>query len=209
MASTTPFFDAVINRRTIYTLANTSRVPQSRITEIVHQALKYCPSAFNVRTCRCIILFGEEHTKLWDHAAEVTPKVAPAELQDLLVPRIGIFRAAYGTVLFFDDQSAYTLLPPHFRTLLEHGPEAEEHASGIVQFTVWTALAAEGLGCNLQHYNPGITPWVKETYNVPDEWKLKCQLVFGDCMAGAMEEPARTHLEAALRTYGGNGEYAN
>jgi predicted oxidoreductase (fatty acid repression mutant protein) len=27
---------------------------------------------------------------------------------------------------------------------------------------VWTALDAEGLGCNLQHYQPGITPWVRE-----------------------------------------------
>ncbi|GAW19224.1 hypothetical protein ANO14919_087090 [Xylariales sp. No.14919] len=33
-------------------------------------------------------------------------------------------------------------------------PQWLDHANGMLQYAVWTMLAAEGLGCNLQHYNP-------------------------------------------------------
>lgn len=54
-----------------------------------------------------------------------------------------------------------------------------EHSQGINQFITWTALANEGLGCNLQHYNPMVTKNVMETWDVPETWALKAQLVFG------------------------------
>ncbi len=44
---------------------------------------------------------------------------------------------------------------------------------------VWTALTAEGLGCNLQHFQPGISKDVADTWNVPETWTLRAQLVFG------------------------------
>lgn len=40
-------------------------------------------------------------------------------------------------------------------------------------------LEAEGLGCNLQHYNPMIDARVAEQWNIPTEWSLKAQMVFG------------------------------
>ena len=204
MASTTPFLTAISSRRSVYTLTNNSPIPDSRIISIVHEALKYCPSAFNVRSSRCIILFDADHTALWDNAALITPKDAPKQLHDLLVPRIELFRAAHGTVLFFDDATATELLPAAFIPLFDEYPELHEHAAGMLQFIVWTALAAEGLGCNLQHYQPYITPYVMDKYDVPETWELKAQLVFGTPTAGPGDEKARTHLEVALRTYGGD-----
>jgi predicted oxidoreductase (fatty acid repression mutant protein) len=71
------------------------------------------------------------------------------------------------------------------------------------QFIVWTALEAEDLGCNLQHYQPGITPYVKEKYGVPESWKLKCQLVFGGRVKGeVLEDKAKTGLESSLKVFG-------
>lgn len=65
-------------------------------------------------------------------------------------------------VLFFDDPSTISKLPPPFQPLFTEFPNVQDHASGMLQFVVWTALAAEGLGCNLQHYQPHIDPWVRE-----------------------------------------------
>jgi predicted oxidoreductase (fatty acid repression mutant protein) len=205
MASTS-FLEAVANRRSIYTLTNTSPILQARITSLVHESLKYCPSAFNVRSSRCIILYGTEHTALWDHAASITPQVCPASLHDLLVPRIPLFRAAYGTVLFFDDTTAVDLLPKAFQPLFDEYPEAHEHAQGMLQFAVWTALSAEGLGCNLQHYQPGITQWVKERYDVLETWELTAQLVFGEIVGEKPAEKERTRLDVSLKVFGGDGE---
>ncbi|KAG7103958.1 putative nitroreductase HBN1 like protein [Verticillium longisporum] len=49
----------------------------------------------------------------------------------------------------------------------------------MLQFSVWTALEAEGFGANLQHYNPLIDEKVAAEWSVPSSWKLNAQLVFG------------------------------
>ena len=53
------------------------------------------------------------------------------------------------------------------------------HLAFLTSITVWTALAAEGLGCNLQHFHPNISKDVAETWDVPETWTLRAQLVFG------------------------------
>ena len=47
------------------------------------------------------------------------------------------------------------------------------------QYAVWTALEIEGLGANLQHYNPLIDTKIAAQWNIPDDWDLSGQLVFG------------------------------
>jgi uncharacterized protein len=47
------------------------------------------------------------------------------------------------------------------------------------QYVLWTALEKEGFGANLQHYNPLIDQKIASTWNVPENWSLKSQLVFG------------------------------
>lgn len=53
------------------------------------------------------------------------------------------------------------------------------HTDAMLQFAVWTALEAEGIGANLQHYNPLIDNRVAEEWKVPADWKLAATLVFG------------------------------
>jgi len=40
-------------------------------------------------------------------------------------------------------------------------------------------LEAEGMGCNIQHYNPLINESVSKEWNIPAGWALKGQMVFG------------------------------
>lgn len=47
------------------------------------------------------------------------------------------------------------------------------------QYAIWTALEAEGLGANLQHYNPLIDQKVQSIWEIPDTWELKAELVIG------------------------------
>ena len=56
------------------------------------------------------------------------------------------------------------------------------------QYELWTALEAEGLGANLQHYNPLFEQKAAEAFNIPLEWSNKAQLVFGEPAAGARED---------------------
>lgn len=61
------------------------------------------------------------------------------------------------------------------------------------QYYVWTALETQGLGVNLQHYNPLIDE-VKKTFDIPEHWILKAQMVFGT----PAKEPAPKVQKVAL-----------
>lgn len=109
MASTVPFLTAVAARRSVYALAKESPIPNERILEIVNEALLHAPSPFNVRSARCIVLFGDEHEKLWQNAYKVTEEATPQAI-GILGPKIKGFEAAYGTVIQPPTPSSDTLL---------------------------------------------------------------------------------------------------
>lgn len=66
---------------------------------------------------------------------------------------------------------------------------------------VWTALEQEGLGANLQHYNPLIDAKIASTWNVDLKWSLKAQLVFGK-PAGQPGEKSFKPLEERVAVHG-------
>lgn len=71
----------------------------------------------------------------------------------------------------------------------------------MLQFALWTALEAEGLGCNLQHYNPDIDAKVAAEFNIPEAWQLNAQLVIG----GRKDKPGEKSfmpVEQRYRVFG-------
>jgi uncharacterized protein len=70
------------------------------------------------------------------------------------------------------------------------------------QFTLWTALEAEGLGANLQHYNPVIDDKVAAQWNVPKDWELNAQLVFGRPATKPSRSKTFKPIEERFKVYG-------
>ncbi len=60
-----------------------------------------------------------------------------------------------------------------------------EQGQGHATFAVWTALAENSIGANLQHYNPLIDDQVAKAFNIPSSWKLRAQMDFGSIEAAA------------------------
>jgi predicted oxidoreductase (fatty acid repression mutant protein) len=100
MADKTSFLEATKARRSLYSLSKESPISNDRIISIVEHAIRYAPSPFNARSCRCIILFGDDHDKLWDMGAAAIQSCMPMAV-DILIPKVQGFRGAYGTVNFF------------------------------------------------------------------------------------------------------------
>ena len=74
-------------------------------------------------------------------------------------------------------------------------------SDGMAQHITWTALEAEGLGANLQHYNPLIDASVQKTWDIPEDWELSAQLVFGT-PAESPGEKQFIELSKRLKVYG-------
>lgn len=173
------FLAAVKERRTYYGLSKEAVVSNERIQEIVNEAVKHVPSAFNSQSARVVVLFGEQSDKLWSITKETLRKIVPAENFASTEERINSFASGSGTVLFFEDQTVIEGLQKQFALYADNFPVWSNQSSGMLQFVIWTALELEGLGASLQHYNPLIDEEVKATWNLPSEWKLLGQMPFG------------------------------
>jgi len=182
------FFATVLNRRTIYTLNKNITVSNARIREIVEFAVKHIPSSFNSQSSRTIILFGAHHDKFWAKTKDVLKAMVSEEQFKATGPRIDGFAAGAGTILFFEDQDVVRGMQEKFATYADKFPIYAGHTSGMVQFFCWAALENEGLGCNLQHYNPLVDEFVQQEWHAPKSWALQAQMVFGHPTAGPGEK---------------------
>lgn len=176
--STNQFLQAVENRRTVYGISKEVVVSDARIEEIVNEAVKNTPSAFNSQGARVVVLLGEEHNQLWDITTTILRRIVSGDFSQTEQKMNG-FRNGYGTILFFEDQAVVQSLQNRFPLYKDNFPVWSQQSSGMLQYVVWTALAAEGLGVSLQHYNPLIDAEVKQKWSIPEEWKLIGQMPFG------------------------------
>lgn len=205
-ASIQALFAAAETRISCYELSKESPVPDSRIKEIVETAVKHAPSSFNVQSARAVVLLNAEHDTLWQIADRVAQYIHPETYNKMLGKMISGFSAAYGTVLWFEDQAALDGLAAKNTLFGGLVPGWGETSNGMHQFIAWTALELEGLGCNLQHFNfiPEFEEEVRKQWSLPETWRLKAQLVFGKPVHGLVRKRERTYLplEDRVKVFG-------
>lgn len=195
------FFEAVKNRRTRYAISKDMVITEERLKEIIHEAVKHTPSAFNSQSARLVVLLGAQHDKLWDLVKAELKKIVPPDSFAATEDKInGAFRSGYGTVMFFEDMEVVETLQKKFPLYKEAFPVFSNHSGGMLQFVIWTALSDVGLGASLQHYNPVIDDAVKAEWGIPEKWKLLAQMPFGKPLA---DPPVKEFmpLEQRVRFY--------
>ena len=80
-------------------------------------------------------------------------------------------------------------------------PGSADQGGAMLQYALWTLFSAAGIGANLQHYNPLIDSAVAQTWDIPANWHLRAQLVFGGIAAPAGEKPF-ADIAPRLRVHG-------
>jgi len=182
----TKFIELAKKRRSIYELGKNVTLSQDELVDLIESTIKQGPSSFNNQTTRAIILFDASHDKLWDIVADSLRKVvknddAFAKTQ----AKINGFKAAYGTILYFTETKTVKEFEENFPLYAANFQDWSEQAQGNAQYAVWTSLAENGVGANLQHYNPLIDDAVREAFDVPASWRLRAQMDFGSIEAPA------------------------
>ncbi|KAH6691681.1 nitroreductase [Plectosphaerella plurivora] len=170
----------VRTRRTHYRLTKSSPFHHDSIEHVIKGALVYTPSSFNSQSTRVIVLFGAHHDRFWDVATAILKSKMPSNRWEPTSQKMAMFKDATGTILFFEDQDV---------------------SDAMVQYTIWLALDAEGLGVNLQHYNLKVDAKVMDEWNFPAGWKLNDQMVFGG-KTGTLPEKDFVPLEERCKVFG-------
>lgn len=174
------FLHALAMRRSIYGLDNKIALSDDELRQNLAEIVKNAPSAYNVQSARVVLLLGEQHQKLWQIVLDCLYPLVPPEKRAATESKIKeSFAAGYGTILFFEDTNALETVKNKFPLYKDNFSIWAEQANGMLQYAVWTMLAAAGIGASLQHYNPLIDAKVKQMWNLPDFWQLKAQMPFG------------------------------
>lgn len=182
------FLGHIKQRRTIYAVGKNVALTPEQIESVIKEAVNHSPSAFNSQTSRIVTLFGESHLQFWNVVRETLRKIVPEAAFEGTNAKINSFAAGYGTVLFYEDQDVVKSLQEQFALYADNFPVWSEHSSAIAQFAVWTALSEQNIGASLQHYNPIVDAEIAEVFDIPANWKLRAQLVFGSIEAPAGEK---------------------
>ncbi|KPM38734.1 hypothetical protein AK830_g7827 [Neonectria ditissima] len=196
------FLAEIKTRRTCYSLEAKSPVSDARIIEIAGEVTKHTPSSFNCQSTRLVILLRDEHVKLWEIAKQcfkaTMPETAYAEYEKKLSQR----QAAYGTILLFEDLDVIREYQVRNTRFTWHLLQFSEHNNAMQAFNLWTALALEGFGCNLQHINPVIDQRLVGQWDISPQWSLKAQLVFGTPTGLPAHEKTFVPIEDRLFVHG-------
>ncbi|MFX4086900.1 nitroreductase family protein [Sphingobium yanoikuyae] len=184
------------NRRSQYQLGKPLSAPPDEVTSLIQEAIRLSPSSFNSQSSRAVILYGEQHEKLWKITTDNLRRIVPAEAFDATRDKITSFAEGSGTVLFYEDIEVVKGLQEQFALYAENFPVWSEQSSGMAQLAVWTALADADIGASLQHYNPLIDDDVAEEWDIPASWKLRAQMPFGTPLGKA---PEKSFMDDAAR----------
>ena len=185
------------NRRSVYALGKNLPISEQEVLEIIDNAVKYSPSAFNSQTAHAVVLLGENHQKLWNITFGELEKFLPnEEAKAVTKGKIDSFAAAYGTILFFENHDVVKGLQEQFPAYADNFPIWSEQSTGIASFAVWNALAEAGVGANIQHYNPVIDGKVAAEWNIPANLVLRAQMPFGEKLqeAAQIERTSRVRV---------------
>ncbi|MDO4903052.1 MAG: nitroreductase family protein [Limosilactobacillus sp.] len=176
-------------RRTIYALGDKVDAQPEDIFDLVKETVRNSPTAFNSQSVRAVVLFGKSSDKVWDIVEDALKAIVKdPEAFKSTQEKIASFRAGFGTILYLTDTDIVDGLQKQFPSYAENFPIWAEQAVGGAQQAVWAALAEQGIGASLQHYNPLIDDAIHEAFDLPASWQLRAEMPFGSIEAPAGEK---------------------
>lgn len=193
--------DAVERRRSIYHIGNQIPYTDDEIVDLIAHSIKYAPTPSNCQSARVIVLLKEQHRRFWNLVKEIyKPQLTPAQFDHLDKKIDARFATGYGTILFFEDQNTVDRMQKENPLYAGRYGRWSNQSSGMLQYSVWMSLEANGLGASLQHYHPPIEDGVRKEWEIPKEWNFMAQMPFGNVTAPP-DEKTFLPMEKRLKVY--------
>jgi len=173
------FYSAMENRRSIRVLDREEVIPFERLEEIISHALLFTPTAFNAQEQRTVLLLEERHNWFWNLLKEKLRAIMPSEKFPATESKLAGFAGGVGTILLYQDMDVVRGLKERFPTYRDNFPTWAHQANGMLTYTIWTSLTAEGYGASLQHYTELVEQDVKQELGIHPAWSMTGQMPFG------------------------------
>ena len=174
------YSDILKTRRSISILNDDLPVSFDEVADRIRETISLSPTAFMMQDIHAIILTGDSHKKLWDKIIhDALQKIVPPEPFKRTEVKLQTFSKAYGTILLLRDLDAVEQMKKDYATYADEMDGWSWQDLGIAMVNIWNSLAEVNVGANIQHYNPLIDDEVKTTWDIPANYQLVGQMVFG------------------------------
>lgn len=171
-------FESLRKRHSAYDLRKESSLSDAAVVALVKEAMLLTPSSMNAQSQRVVILLGENSDKFWDLTRDALREIAPEAGFEKTVLKLENFKGQ-GTLLFYTDTKTTQKLAENYPLYQEHFTSWAEQENAMLQLVIWSALAEQGIGASLQHYNPVVDDIIRHEFDVDPRWKLVAQMPFG------------------------------
>ncbi len=171
--------DTVKLRRSIRVVGPAIAPGDEELKELLGQLVLHMPTAMNMQSSRLVLLLGDAHKTLWDIVHSSLAQHNTNGVSEATQKKLAGFTAGHGSILFFDDSAVTQSYADKLPTYKDNFIPWALQQNGMLQFAVWAALAEQGIGASLQHYNPLIDEAVRSTWGLPESWVLYAQMPFG------------------------------
>ena len=167
-------------RRSVRILNDKMPISMDEVVERLKEVAELSPNAFLMQEIHLLVLTGDNHVKLWNKIIhDELQKVAPAEVFPRTEIKLDMFAKGAGTVLIFQDMDRVEEFKKKFALYADEMENWSQQDAGIVLANMWNSLTEAGVGATIQHYNPLINEAVAKEFDIPKNWLLNGQLVFG------------------------------
>lgn len=173
------YIDILNNRRSVYDLNDTLPISEEELKKLIEEVTVASPTSFNMQSSQVVVLMNNAHHQLWDIVTDTLKEIVPEEAFKSTQKKMKMFDQAKGTILFFEDQDIVEQMKTDFPLYKDQFDSFAYHSMGILQGNIWNALAEVNIGASLQHYNPLIDERVRKQFDLPANWQLTAQMVFG------------------------------
>ena len=184
----TDLIDILRKRRSIYNISNNLPIDVMQVKNLITEAVKISPSAFNSQSARIVVLLNENHLKFWNIVLENLKKIVAKKNFETTQKRINNFSEGYGTILFFEDMNIVHNFEQKYPEYANNITIWAEQSNAILEYIIWTLLADKNIGASIQHYNPIIDEDVKKEFKINNSWKLIAQMPFGNIAKPAAQK---------------------
>lgn len=174
------FIEMIKKRRSVYNLDKNLPIFEDKVVEIVNDAVRYVPDAFNMKSQRVVVVSGHKNDEFWN---AVYDSLVVASGGRFARDRTDSFMEGYGTILYFYDRDVVNEYKKKYALYADKFHDWVMQSNAMLQFAIWTAFADVGIGASLQHYNPVIDDMVQKMFNLPESWVLVAEMPFGGIAA--------------------------
>lgn len=131
-------------------------------------AVRLTPAAYNLPPWQ-VVLVHEQRAALWDEIAAGFAAQLDGERLARYHDRLAGFRPGVAVGLIFEDLRVAQTLREEKGASPELAQQFVQQALGMVQFSLWLALTAEGLATSLQHWDDLVGERVARFVGLPPQ----------------------------------------